>query len=288
MAAAKSLLDRTIALPETRELDLLAGMVSDLGGRAYRCPFVAIEDTSDVAHVEAWLERLVSGGFHDVVLFTGEGLTRLLGFAERAGMHAAVLEALRQVRIISRGPKPGRALKVVGLRADVMADAPTTDGVVTTLAREPLEGRRIGVQLYGEEPNEKLIAFLKERGAEVHPVWPYVYVPGADEPIIELIGKMAAGAIDAIAFTSSSQVHRLWEVAETRRLGSVLATGLARTRVAAVGPIVAATLQSKGARVDAVPERSFFLRPLVTELSAILCPAHTSASDDPEALAAAR
>jgi uroporphyrinogen-III synthase len=277
MPPAKSLQGHTIALPETRELDLLARMVTELGGHAYRCPFVAIEDSPDTHAVEGWLRALVMGQFQDLVLFTGEGLTRLLGFAERAGMEPPVREALGRLRIVSRGPKPVRALRALGLRPTLMADEPTTEGIIATLEREPLDGRQVAVQLYGEEPNEKLIAYLVSRGASVHAVAPYVYVSGPEGPIVALLEQMAAGGLDAIAFTSSSQVHRLWEVAEAQGLTALLMTGLQRTRVAAVGPIVASTLAQKGARVDVVPERSFFLRPLLSELATLLGPSGDAA-----------
>ncbi len=53
----------TIALPETRELDLLARMVGEMGGVAYRCPFVSICDAPDPAPIVAWLNELTQGAF---------------------------------------------------------------------------------------------------------------------------------------------------------------------------------------------------------------------------------
>ncbi|HKQ71651.1 MAG TPA: uroporphyrinogen-III synthase [Polyangiaceae bacterium] len=264
----------TIALPESRELDLLARIVEDLGGSAYRCPFVSIADTPDAEPVVAWLRQLVSGAFDDILFSTGEGVARLVRFAEAAGMKEEVLAAFATVRTVCRGPKPVRALRMLGLRPVLVADQPTTDGVIAALSRAPLAGKRVGVQLFGEDPNEKLTAFLQSAGALVHTVAPYVYVPGPNEPLLELIAKMAEGATTAIAFTSSSQVHRLWDAATSERVVDELEVGIKRTWVAAVGPIVAATLEAKGARVDVVPERSFFMRPLVNDLANFLAVAH--------------
>jgi uroporphyrinogen-III synthase len=177
------------------------------------------------------------------------------------------MEAFGAVRTICRGPKPVRALRAIGLRAGIVSDAPTTEGVMASLAREDLGGRRVGVQLYGEEPNDKLIAFLANAGATVHTVSPYTYQKGPPEPVLELISAMAEGRINVIAFTSSPQVHHLFEVAEARGRAADLRAGLARTRVAAVGPIVAATLGERGCKADIVPERSFFLRPMVNDIA---------------------
>src|SRR6266849_6717804 len=188
----------TIALPETRELDLLARLVAEKGGIAYRCPFVSICDAPDSAPIVAWLNDLAQGVLDDLILLTGEGLSRLMAVAQRAGLEEPVRSALGQVRTISRGPKPARALRALGLRAALFSVEPTTDGLIATLGRENLSGRRIGVQLYGEEPNDKLTRFLREAGADVRTVAPYVYVPGPDGPLVELINRMAAGTISSI------------------------------------------------------------------------------------------
>src|SRR4051812_45888579 len=94
--AAGRITGRTIALPETRELDRLARLLEDEGATTMRCPLVAILDAPDPAPVLAWLRTLVAGGFDDVVLLTGEGLRRLLAAAaaEDPGLRDAVVAAL--------------------------------------------------------------------------------------------------------------------------------------------------------------------------------------------------
>ena len=125
---------RTIAVPEMRELDLLADMLERHGAATLRCPLVAIVDAPDAAPIEAWLERFAAGGCDDLVLLTGEGLRRLLGFAGRAGIKDRFIAALSGVRRITRGPKPARALRDVGLKPDLAAAVPTTEGVIATLS----------------------------------------------------------------------------------------------------------------------------------------------------------
>jgi uroporphyrinogen-III synthase len=93
-----------------------------------------------------------------------------------------------------------------------------------------------------------------------------------DERVAALIGELAAGKVDAIAFTSKSQVQRLVELARKRHLEGALQTGLARTKVAAIGPVVAAELAKDGVRVDAMPDESYSMKPLVTSLCELLGP----------------
>lgn len=260
---------RVIALPESRELDLFAQMLEQRGATTVRCPLVAILDAPDQAAVREWLKQLAGGRFQDVVLFTGEGLHRLMAAAERAELRGEVVTALGAVRKITRGPKPARALRDLGLRSDLAAEQPTTDGLIATLSALDLKGHTVGVQLYGSEPNLKFIHFLRQSGATPAPVAPYVYASQADDAkVAGLIRQLALGEIDVIAFTSMQQLTRLREVAERQQLQDRLKTGLNRTRVAAVGPVVADAVRGMGARVDMMPEESYFMKPLVNAIVA--------------------
>jgi uroporphyrinogen-III synthase len=263
---------RRIVVPETRELGQLLRMLEERGADAVPCPMIAIRDAPDTAPVEAWLRRFAKGTCDDLVLMTGEGLRRLLGFARRLDLEPAFLVALAATRKITRGPKPVRALREIGLAADLPADEPTTEGVIATLQRHDLTGRCAGVQLYPGNANERLLKFLEGAGAEADPVLPYVYVSEAEDArVIAVIAEMAAGQIDAIAFTSAPQVRRLRDVARASGREAELRQGFERIVVAAVGPIVAAELNALGVQVNVTPrDNTFFMKPLVRELAAAL------------------
>ncbi|MEA2699681.1 MAG: uroporphyrinogen-III synthase [Myxococcales bacterium] len=263
----RPLVGRTIALPETRELDRLAQLLEEAGATAMRCPMVAILDTPDPAPVEAWLDRLAAGQLDDLILLTGEGLRRLLGLAERTGRRPAVLQALARVRKITRGPKPARALHEIDMSSDLPAAVPTSQGIMSELSSLDLHGRRVGLQLYGQEPNRPLVDFLTAAGAEVHTVMPYIYAPASDDQrVCDVIAGMQEGRVDAIAFTSAAQIDRLWQVAKERDCQAALQAGMARVRVAAIGPIAVEALQARGVRVDIVPEKSFVMKRLTARI----------------------
>jgi uroporphyrinogen-III synthase len=259
---------RLIAVPETRQLDVFADLLKNRGADVLRCPLVAIHDTPHTASVLAWIERFIAHPPDLFVIYTGEGLDRLLGFADRAGRQAEFLTALGQARKLCRGPKPRRALKRVGLNADIDALAPTTAGIIDTLRGMDLRQRRMAVQLYGDQPIPELDEFLAAVSIQADCVAPYVYASAADdERVVELITRLHEGEIDAIAFTSKSQVERLFKLARNRGLEAQLQTGLASSCVAAIGPVVAASLMAAGVAVDSMPEGSFFMKPLVTALA---------------------
>ena len=272
-SGARPLRERVIALPETRELDRLATLLEAEGARTWRCPLVAILDTPDSAPVEAWVREVAAGNLDDVIFLTGEGLRRLLATAERLRLRADLIAALGRVRKITRGPKPARALKEVGLGPDLAAAVPTTRGVIDELGALELRGRRVGVQLYGQEPNHELRSFLASKGAEVSVVAPYIYAPASDAAkVVELVGEMAAGRVDAIAFTSASQIDRLFEVARTHGLEAALGQAWPRVRVAAIGPIASETLRRHGIEPAIQPEKAFVMKRLVSAIVESLRP----------------
>src|SRR5690606_33065795 len=112
---------------------------------------------------------------------------------------------------------------------------PTTAGLVATAATLPLDrSARVAIQLYGTDQDPALIEHFRERGIEPDCVAPYVYASAAeDAEVLELVRDLEAGRIDAIAFTSKSQVQRLRRVAAEHEMDAALRAGLARTRVAA-------------------------------------------------------
>jgi uroporphyrinogen-III synthase len=123
------------------------------------------------------------------------------------------------------------------------------------------------VQLYGSEPNRPLVDFLEQAGASVHVVAPYVYADAADdEAVLKLVKRLEAKEIDAIAFTSTPQVERIFSIAPA----DTITKALANTVVAAVGPVVADTLRKRGIEARVMPEESFFLKPLTSELEEAL------------------
>jgi len=265
MEVVSPLAGRTIAIPETRELEVFAAMLERRGATVIRCPLVAIRDAPDPQPVLSWCRQFASGQCDDLILLTGEGLRRLLSCIDQHDptLREPFVASLANVRKITRGPKPARALRELGLKPDIAAETPTTDGVIASLQPHALAGRRIGLQLYGTEPNRPLVDFLEGAGATVLTVAPYVYADKAEDgAVLSLLTRLQSGGIDAIAFTSTPQVARLFALAPA----DAVKAALARTRVAAVGPVVAETLERHGVPVQLMPTDAFFLKPLTSAL----------------------
>jgi uroporphyrinogen-III synthase len=261
-----SIAGRQIALAEGRQLEDLAALLEREGANSLRYPMLSILDPSDDAPALAWLRELIDGQFDWVVLFTGEGVRRLLACAERHELRDAVVAALGKARTVTRGPKPNRALAEIGLKSTRSAGIPTTDGVIASLKNEDLAGRSVGVQLYRED-NPAFLEFLKSKGALAKTVLPYVYAPASDaERVLDLVQRLEDKAVDALVFTSAPQVERLFDVATEAKREKSLRAGLAATKVAAVGPVVAEALRGCRVRVDICPEQGWVMKNLVQQI----------------------
>ncbi|MGM0632436.1 MAG: uroporphyrinogen-III synthase [Pseudomonadota bacterium] len=270
--ANNDLQDLTIAVPESRQLDILVELLERRGATVQRLPLITILDAEDTALVENWLRRFIDQPGDLFIVLTGEGIRRLRGFAERAGMEEAFRQALGQIHKLCRGPKPGRALKEMDLKADSQGTKPTTEGIIEALSamdeEQPLTGQRVYVQLYGEDPNRALMEFLAAKGAEAIPVAPYRYTPASDEGrILDFIQALHRGEIDAVTFTSQPQFKRLLNVARKNDLEEALIDGLQRTLSVAVGPVVGDQLAAHDIEVKVMPEEQYFMKPMVTALA---------------------
>src|SRR4051812_15568044 len=228
-----------ILILETREEAQFSRLLTEQGADVLQCPMFTIHDAPDPAPIEAWIRRLIERPADDLVLMTGEGLRRLLKVARRLGIEPDFIAAVSKARTFARGPKPGRALREIGLQPQLTTEKPTSEGVIELLSRVDLKGHRLGLQLYPDRDHGALSGAIEALGAEVDQVVPYAYDPQAAEAnIVAAIDEMAEGRVDAMALTSSGQVRRLFEVASAHRCEARLHEGLARTPIASIGPVV--------------------------------------------------
>jgi uroporphyrinogen-III synthase len=261
-----------ILILETREEAQFSRLLAEQGADVLQCPMFAINDAPDSAPVEAWIGRFIENPFDDLVLMTGEGLRRLMKVARRINLETDFVEAIGKARKFARGPKPGRALREIGLEPQMTTEKPTSEGVAEMLARIDLRDHRVGLQLYPDKDHSALIGAITLQGAKVYSVTPYVYdAQAADTNIVIAIDEMAQGHIDAIALTNLGQVRRMIEVARAQGIEARLREGLAKTPIASVGPAVSDELKSHGLRTDIYPANdAFFMKPLISAMAAAL------------------
>lgn len=261
-----------ILILEAREEAQFSRLLAAQGADVLQCPMFSIVDAPDAAPVEAWLRRFIATPCDDLVLTTGEGLRRLVKAAERHCIAGDFIAALGRTRTLARGPKPGRALREIGLAPHLVTGKPTTEGIIELLATLALAGRRVGLQLYPDKVHDALLGAVAAGGATADPVTPYAYdARAADARILGAIDAMVDGSVDAVALTASAQVRRLFDTARAHDCESRLREGLARTRIAAIGPAVADELALHDLAADIAPANgAFFMKPLISAMAIAL------------------
>ena len=261
-----------ILILETREEAQFSKLLAEQGADVLQCPMFTIHDAPDPAPVEGWIRRAIDKPFDDLVLMTGEGLRRMMKLAVARGIDQAFVAALARSRKFTRGPKPGKALREIGLEPQATTEKPTSEGVIAMLSQADLKGHRVGVQLYPDKDHGALLGAIAGQGATAIAVTPYVYdARAADSHIVTAIEEMAQGHIDAIALTNLGQIRRLIDVARARGLEARLREGLAKTPIASVGPAVSDELKSHGLKADIYPANdAFFMKPLISAMAVAL------------------
>lgn len=255
-----------VAVAEGRELEKLAGMLETGGAEVLRCPMLAMTAPDDPSPVSGFITRTIDGGFDDILFMTGEGVARLFAQASRESRAEALVAALKSIRVVARGSKAMRELKTRGLPPALVAEPPTTEGLLAAWGDAPPSGKRVGVVRSGDEVAgaEKWLAGI---AAEVHPVSSYVYRSDPDSAAVgALLEKLGRGDVRVLALTSIAQARALLNAAEKR--GTPLPTLLGRTLVASIGPALTTFLKENGIPVALEPAGKTFLSPFAKAILA--------------------
>jgi len=183
-----------------------------------------------------------------LVLTSPNGAGLLVENLERLGLDG---RGLAGVEIAAMGPGTASALRsAAGLRADVMPATFTTHALAERLIEWlGTDARHARVLLARADiGSPELARRLADTGATVTDLPFYRTRPPADFPPAAL-EALQAGRVDWITFTSSSTVTNF--VALARQAAAAgRPVDLSTTRIAAIGPVTAATLRSHGLPVN--------------------------------------
>lgn len=261
---------KIVALLESRLGEQLAELVAKRGGIPFRAP--ALSEIPDVDPgairrlIDDWSVRPVKA----VVFQTGVGARALFDTTDALGLTRHFLELLAGCVVVVRGPKPTGVLRGRNVRMDCSAEEPyTTTEVLKAIEGIELAGERVVVQRYGET-NTTLDEALQQRGATVIEIPTYRWaLPKDTAPMERLIDALDRREIDAVVFTSASQVHNLFSVSRRSGRTESLRNALNAAFVASIGPVCSNALASVGVHVSLEP-RPPKLGPLVAALEKAL------------------
>jgi uroporphyrinogen-III synthase len=260
----------TVGVTAARRHEDLAALLERRGARVVHAPAIRLCPLADESTLVRATRELLADPVDDLVITTGIGFRSWLETVDGWGLRERLVERLRTVRILARGPKARGAVRAAGLEEAWSPESECTDEVLGHLLAGDIAGRRVAIQLYGEPLPESLTATMRAAGADVMEVPVYRWRHSADStPLRRLVGQAIAGTIDAVTFTSQPAVTATLSVAERDGLEESL-VGALRTQIVAacVGPVTAGPLERRG--VPTVQPERARLGALVRTLAAAL------------------
>jgi uroporphyrinogen-III synthase len=229
-----------VAITENRYPEQLTTLLERLGATVISCPLLKETPVANATGARRFISICELTPIDYIVFYTGVGVDFLFRAVNKP-------EVVARSKILARGPKAVNALRRAGLQPDFIADEPTTEGILKTLSREPLAGKTVLVQLYGNE-NPQLFTALQKLGATGIGVSIYSYTQASDTAAIEdLVRKVIHKQIDAITFTSATQVPFLFQTADAMPDAAKFRTRLKKDIVVvSVGAVTSRALLEMG------------------------------------------
>ncbi|SEN69695.1 uroporphyrinogen-III synthase [Lihuaxuella thermophila] len=250
----RTLEGKKIALAGSRRVEEMSKLVESFGGIPLPRPVQGTVLPEEGENLERRLIEWVRGDMDWFIFTTGIGIQTLLNTAQRMGIEQELVERLKQAKLAGRGYKVAGELKKLGLQCVVHDDDGTTKGLVRALSPYEFEGCSVALQLPGE-PVPNVVQLLGQKGARVHEILPYRHEPNGTDLLDQLVNEILNGEVDAVAFTSGSQVRFVFSYARKRGLHIPLVESFSsRTAAVAVGKYTAGCLREEGVGRVIVPK----------------------------------
>ncbi|MGW0833378.1 uroporphyrinogen-III synthase [Streptomyces prunicolor] len=252
----------TVGVTAARRADELGVLLQRRGAVVVHAPALRIVPLADDSELLAATKELIGEAPDVVVATTAIGFRGWIEAADGWGLGEALLDRLRGVELLARGPKVKGAVRAAGLTEEWSPSSESMAEVLDRLLEEGVEGRRVAIQLHGE-PLPGFVESLRAGGADVVVVPVYRWMPPEDiAPLDRLLDATVSRGLDALTFTSAPAAASLLSRAETRGLLPELLAALHHDVLpACVGPVTALPLQNHG--IATVQPERFRLGPLV-------------------------
>jgi uroporphyrinogen III methyltransferase/synthase len=238
----KPLFGRTVVVTRPRhQAAAFVDRLRDAGADVLCCPSIEIAPPTSWAPADAAIARL--DGYDWVVFTSVNGVER---FFERLAERRCDVRALHRARLAAVGPQTARALAMRGLLVDLVPEEYRAEGVAAAMRQAGVGGATVLLPR-AAGAREVLPVLLRDAGARVDEVAVYETVPASGDAS-EVRGRLSAGQVDLVTFTSSSTVRNFIAL-----LGDDAPSLLARAAIGCIGPITADTARAMGLRVALQP-----------------------------------
>lgn len=266
----------TVLTLESRRGQEMSRLIETYGGTPVHAPAMREVPLSSNPEALKFADALFEGKFDAVVFLTGVGARALSNVVKGVHPTEKFFEALGKVSVVARGPKPVAVLREWKVPVALTAPEPNTWREVLQAIDDnklDLRGKQVAVQEYGVS-NLELLEGLRERGAYVTAVPVYQWeLPEDTAPLRAAVEEVIAGRIDVALFTTSVQIHHLFQIAEQDGKKGALKAGIEHMVKASIGPTTSETLRSYGLLVDlqaSHPKMGFLVKEAAEQSEALL------------------
>lgn len=217
-------------------------MLTERGASVIECPTIRFLEPERWEPLDDSLRNLAD--YDWLLLTSGNAVRTLFRRLETLGLDA---RALGGCRVCALGPKTAEAMRMFGIRADLIPSDYKAEGVITEFSRMDMAGKKV---LYprADLARETISRELGVMGALVEcPVAYRTVLPDRLPP--EAVFALEKRSVDCITFTSSSTVRNLARMLGEDRMLDML-KGVV---VASIGPITSRSCRELGLKVDIEP-----------------------------------
>ena len=266
----------TVLTLESRRGAETARLIESYGGKPLHA--AAMREVPLASNPEAlkFAEALFAGKVDVVVFLTGTGARALATVLTKPYSVAKFQEALRNVCVVARGPKPLAVLREWNVPVAASAPEPNTWRELLQAIdamKLDLSGKQVAVQEYGAS-NPELLEALRVRGPNVTRVPVYQWdLPEDASPLRGAIDSIVKGSVDIALFTSSIQIVHLFQVAETMGKHDAIKKALELVVKVSIGPTTSETLANYGLPPDlqaSRPKLGFLVKEAAEQSEALL------------------
>lgn len=266
----------TVLTLESRRGAETARLIESYGGKPLHA--AAMREVPLASNPEAlkFAEVLFAGKVDVVVFLTGTGARALATVLTETYSVAKFHDALRNVCVVARGPKPLAVLREWNVLVAATAPEPNTWRELLQAIdamKVDLRAKRVGVQEYGAS-NPELLEALRVRGANVTRVPVYQWaLPEDASPLRGAIDSIVKGSVDIALFTSSVQIVHLFQVAEAMGNHDGVKKALDLVVKVSIGPTTSETLANYGLPADlqaSRPKLGFLVKEAAEQSEALL------------------
>ena len=238
MTAMPGLKNKIVAITRNeRDAREFSHLVSEQGGRAIPLPTIEIVPKEPQVAKE-FLDRLQKKKYDYCAFMSPQAVDVLFDLAGKE-----VVLALKSTTVIAVGPKTRQGLEERGVKVELMPKKFSSAGLVGLLSSVKPTGKKIIIPRSGAA-NEFATEALTDLGMDVDEILLYNVHTSSITPIWrEFSDLLRQKKVDAIVFTSASNVSSFFEIMDKVSAGNLRLDSL--TKVVSIGPFTSKELENK-------------------------------------------